>query len=161
MHDWCNTVIHDDRFKGYCETCYYYLNPELQRIRHFKARERAVMEFIKEDEELSEYTWIFDRVIAGGISHRRPDAFLDLDSHVIIVEVDENAHDMVHYKTPCELQRTEQLFTDVAYRPVTLIRFNPDSYIDDDNTVIPSCFRQNGKDPPHVADTKAWDKRLR
>jgi hypothetical protein len=44
------------------------------------------------------------------------------------------------YNPECELRRLNNLFTDLADRPIVFIRFNPDSYINKKNKIIKSCF---------------------
>ncbi len=44
------------------------------------------------------------------------------------------------YTPECEIQRVNNLFTDLADRPIIFIRFNPDSYINSKNKLIKSCF---------------------
>jgi hypothetical protein len=41
------------------------------------------------------------------------------------------------YTSECEERRVNELFTDVNFRPVVFLRFNPDSY---DDVVSPWCF---------------------
>ena len=69
---------------------------------------------------------IFDRIIEGGCSRRRPDVFIECGTHSVIVECDEKQHRS--YLQTCENRRTMELFTDLGNRPVVMIRFNPDSY---------------------------------
>ncbi len=40
-------------------------------------------------DKFPDVTWICDRKIEGGCSRRRPDLFLDMGNHIVIVEVDE------------------------------------------------------------------------
>jgi hypothetical protein len=38
-----------------------------------------------------------------------------------------------------------EISQDLAYRPIVFIRFNPDSYIDEDGYKFKSCWKTNGK----------------
>jgi hypothetical protein len=78
-----------------------------------------------------------DRRIGGGCSEKRPDFFIELLTHVIIVEVDENAH--ISYAPICENKRVMELSEDIGHRPMVLIRFNPDA-----NSSSPSCWGYDG-----------------
>ncbi len=73
-------------------------------------------------------TWICDRRIEGGCSRRRPDLFLDMGSHIVIVEVDENKHD--EYDCTCENKRLMEISQDLNHRHTVMIRFNRDGYVD-------------------------------
>jgi len=64
-----------------------------------------------------------------------------MGSHIIIVEIDENKH--TGYDSTCEQQRLNDISIDVGYRSIVFIRFNPDSYIDQDGNKIKSCWRMN------------------
>jgi hypothetical protein len=78
-----------------------------------------------------------DKVIDGGCSKHRPDIFIDKLTHVVIVEIDENKHS--GYDFACEIRRINELYTSVAFRPIVLIRVNPDKFEGE------SCFHsQNG-----------------
>ena len=55
--------------------------------------------------------------------------------------MDESQH--TEYDCSCENKRMMQLSQDVGHRPIVFIRFNPDSYIDNNNNKISSCFAQN------------------
>ena len=58
---------------------------------------------------------------------RRPDFLylIDDEQRVVIVEVDENAHES--YDRRCELARQAEVASSFGGRPVILIRFNPDA----------------------------------
>jgi hypothetical protein len=71
---------------------------------------------------------VFDKRIEGGCSKRRPDVFVDLLTHVVIVECDEKQHKPKSYTPQCERRRKMELFQDVGNRPVVFVRFNPDGY---------------------------------
>lgn len=80
---------------------------------------------------------IYDKQ-TGGCSRRRPDIYIDLGTHVIIIEIDEDQHK--DYDTTCETQRLNELYEDFACRTMIVIRFNPDGYRDDFGVDIKSCF---------------------
>ena len=92
-------------------------------------------------ESFPNFTWSVDKRVIDGCSRRRPDLMLDLGSHVIIVEIDENQH--VNYDCSCENKRIMELSQDFAHRPIVFIRFNPDDYIDSNGTIVESCWKIN------------------
>ncbi len=54
-------------------------------------KEKTVAAFLKET--FQNVTWKCNKTVENGYSKRRPD-HLDMGSHVMIVEVDENSHEM-------------------------------------------------------------------
>lgn len=86
-----------------------------------------------------------------------PDVFIDLFTHYIIIECDEDQH-----KTNlCDNKRTMELFQDLGNRPIVFIRFNPDSYIDKNNNKINSCFNYHKTSGvPIIVNKKLWNQRL-
>ena len=151
---WCSTRA-QQKYDGYCLYCYINLFPDKPVSRNYKTKEYAVVEFIKEK---FKFNWIADKIINGGCSRRRPDLLLDLMTHVIIVEVDENQH--VMYDCSCENKRIMELSQDVGHRPIVFIRFNPDEYVSDKN--ITSCWGQNkhGICVVKKSKIKEWESRL-
>ena len=63
-----------------------------------------------------------------------PDAYLDLLTHIIIIECDENQHK--GYEDICENKRTMEISNDFNFRPIVFIRFNPDSYTKNGNKML-------------------------
>ena len=61
---------------------------------------------------------------AGDCTRRRPDAYFNLDRHVVIVEIDENQHR--GYAESCECARISEIVATIGGRPIIFIRFNPD-----------------------------------
>ena len=54
-----------------------------------------------------------------------------------------------------------ELFQDFGNRPIVFIRFNPDSYVNEQNKKIPSSFKMHKKlDLPMIRDQKEWESRL-
>ena len=115
------------------------------------------MEFIREI--YPEHTWINDKSIEGGCSKKRPDIFLDLLTHSIIIEIDENQH---RSYDNCEIKRINLLFEDLGDRHIVFIRFNPDDYLNKDNNKITSCWGIDKNGLPGVKKTKRreWGDRL-
>jgi hypothetical protein len=107
-------------------------------MRNYKTKENCVVQSIKET--FSNFTWVADKKVQNGCSLRRPDLLLDMGSHIIIVEVDENKHN--DYECSCEHKRLMQLSQDVGHRPIVFIRFNPDAYINQ-GVSIKSCWKLN------------------
>ncbi len=84
-----------------------------------------------------------------------------MGSHIIRVEVDENAH--TDYDCSCENKRLMELSQDLNHRPIVFIRFNPDDYIDENGKKIKSCWRINKHNGLIVIDQKRineWNKRI-
>jgi len=142
-------------YKGYCTYCFIHLFPNESIARNYKTKEKCVTDYIS-----SLYTgdqWRFDKTIQDGCSKRRPDALLDMGSHLLIVEVDEHKHSS--YDCSCENKRLMQLSIDVGHRPIVFIRFNPDA-----NDTSSSCFSIHKKTGLlYVSSMKKdeWNKRLK
>jgi hypothetical protein len=97
-----------------------------------KFKEEAVVNFVKRT--YVDAAWRWDERIEDAISYRRPDLFLDLGFRAINVEIDENKHSMV--KNAQEYQRMMELVRDVQYRPLVILRFNPDAYTEALNSLF-------------------------
>ncbi len=79
--------------------------------------------------------WSWNKMAEGGCSKRRPD-LLDMGSHIVIVEVNENSHDV--YDPTCEEKRMGEIWNDVGHAPLVFFRFNPDKYKDEHGNNVPS-----------------------
>ena len=130
------------KYQPYCFKCFCILNPDIDIPRRFKVKETHLKE------ALVEFNFINDERIKGGCSLRRPDFLLDLISFTLIVECDENGHS--GYNTTCEIAKLNDTFTDLADRPIVIIRFNPDNYKGK------SCFDAECK----LVKTE-WNKRIK
>ena len=141
------------KYRGHCMTCFMSLFPAETVFRNYKTKEGAVLCSIKA--AFPELIVVNDRRIDGGCSAKRPDIFIDLLTHVIIIEIDENAH--MAYDQNCENKRMMELSEDIAHRPMVLIRFNPDK-----NSDGPSCWGVDGNGLAIVKKKRAveWQKRL-
>lgn len=142
-HMACKTYLCDTqattKYEGYCFRCFCFLFPDKPIVRNYKTKEFEVFNFIKTT--FIDQTWISNKSIQDGCSKKFPDALCDLGYQVIIVEVDENSHKS--YDCICENKRTAQLSQDVGHRPLVIIRFNPDKYIDKDGKIIRSCWSES------------------
>lgn len=111
-------------------------------------------------ESFPQFTWAADKKVQDGCSLRRPDLLLDLGSHIIIVEVDENKH--TDYDCSCEHKRLMELSQDLQHRPIVFIRFNPDDYMNKDNVLVKSCWKVNKLGVMQIMKTKEaeWNERM-
>jgi hypothetical protein len=135
----CDSRLKDKKYEEYCFRCFVNIYPERPIARNYKTKEKYVVDRIRE--KFSDFDWISDRKISGGCSKRRPDLFLDLGFQVIIIEIDEYAHDT--YDDICENKRIMEISQDIGHSPIMLIRFNPDSYTDSTGEKIQSCWAIN------------------
>lgn len=155
---WCET-IGNPRYENYCVYCFTNLFPDKPMTRNYKTKEFAVVEHVKQ--EFPDLTWIADKRVADGCSGKRPDLLVDMGSHIVIVEVDENKHG--NYECSCENKRLMQLSQDLGHRPIVFLRFNPDEYTDVDGVKHKSCWkmnRQTGILSINKALAKEWNTRL-
>ena len=112
-------------------------NNDKPAMRNYKTKEKEVVDRIIEI--FPDFTWVADKRVYDGCSLRRPDLLLDLGTHIIIIEVDENKHE--GYDCACENKRLMELSKDLNHRPIVFIRFNPDSYINENGETIKSCWK--------------------
>lgn len=158
----CKTLLCDVRgtskYQGYCFRCFVYTFPDSPLTRNYKTKELYVVNRIQEfiTKNYPELKITFDKKVDGGCSLRRPDMFIELLTHVVIIEVDENQHK----QTSCETLRLVQLFEDVAQRPCVFIRFNPDAYIDAHGVRHKSCFRYTDKGLCVIDSDEEMSRRL-
>jgi hypothetical protein len=158
----CSTFATNSNYDGYCLRCFM-LNPEnegKQFYRNQNTKERNVANCIQS--LFPEFNWRMDKRIVGGQSKRRPDIFVDMESYVIIVEIDEYQHTRhPSYDKNHESARLMEIWADIKRRNIILIRFNPDSYITREGIKIPSCWGV-AKGIAHVPDKKKpqWQIRI-
>ena len=134
--NFCNLRINKkiNRYNGYCLQCFAHLFPDEPIVKNYMTKEKAVGEFILNN--FPDYTWLVNQVIPDGCSKKKPDLLLDLGSHLICIEIDENQH--ILYDSICEENRMNSISEDVHFRNIIFIRFNPDDYIDKDDNKIKS-----------------------
>ena len=60
-----------------------------------------------------------------GCSKKRPYVYFELCLHCVIVEIDEHQHRS--YEDTCECARINEIVSGIGGKPVTIIRFNPDT----------------------------------
>jgi hypothetical protein len=127
-------------------------------MRNYKTKEKEVVDYVLH--HYPEFTWVADRKIQDGCSLRRPDLLLDMGTHIIICEIDENKH--TGYDCSCENKRLMEISQDLQHRPIVFIRFNPDSYRDQQGILIKSCWRLNKTGVIAIIATKQdeWNGRL-
>jgi len=157
--EWCETLLSNPKYNGYCLRCFLYLFPDEPNSRNYKTKEKNVTDKIIN--HFPDFSWVADKRIQDGCSLRRPDLLLDLGTNVIIVEVDEYKHD--GYDCICENKRIMELSQDVNHRPIVFIRFNPDGYIDKNGKKIGTCWKLNGLGILNIIKTKLkeWDNRIK
>jgi len=150
----CETTAH----KKYDGICCINLRPDIEVSRNYKTKEKNVVDHIKET--FPNFTWYFDKKVLDGCSNRRPDLLLDMGSHIIIVEVDENKHS--GYECICENKRLMLISQDLNHRPIVFIRFNPDGYVLPDGRKVSSCWRHNKQGVLLIAKKKEaeWQQRI-
>jgi len=153
----CEIIAYKKEYEGLCARCFVYTHPDKPNARNYKTKERTVVDIVLA--AFPNFTWVADKKVADGCSRRRPDLFLDMGSHVIIVEVDENQH--TDYDCSCENKRLMEISQDVEHRPIIFIRFNPDDYTDQSGTKVKSCFAADKSGIYKVAKSKVGDWNIR
>jgi len=153
---WCHTTG-NRKYDGYCVPCFVNdpNNIDNPKMRNHKTKEKDVCDYIVQ--HYPEFNWVADRKIQDGCSRRRPDLLLELGSHIIIVEIDENKHS--GYDCSCENKRLMEISKDLQHRPIIFIRFNPDSYSLDGKT-IKSCWKLNKCGTIVISKRIEWQERL-
>ena len=156
----CKTPLCDikvsSKYEGYCLRCFIYTFPDKQITYNYKTKEKEVVDKIME--KYGEFSWVVDKKIENGCSRRRPDLLLNMGSHVIIVEIDENKHS--NYNCECEHKRLMEISQDLQHVPIVFIRFNPDAYIDIYGNNVKTCWKVNRFGIMVICDIKNWNMRI-
>ena len=134
----CKSILVDKRSKFYplCQACFCNKYPDHKKSTLYKIKERYLRDELRLRFPDKDINMVFDKAVDGGCSKKRPDVLIDLLLYSIIIECDEDQHK--NYE--CENKRTMQLFEDLGERPLILIRFNPDSYMENKKK-IEGCFK--------------------
>jgi hypothetical protein len=134
------------------------LCPDTPVYRNYKTKEKDVVDRITS--HFPNFTWVTDKRVQDGCSKRRPDLLLDMGSHIIIIEIDENKH--TDYDCSCENKRLMELSQDLQHRPIIFIRFNPDDYINQDGVLVKSCWKLNKLGIIQImkSKTEEWNQRM-
>ncbi|GAQ89988.1 hypothetical virus protein [Klebsormidium nitens] len=126
--------------------------------RNLKVKEQHFADAIKAADILPEHADItFDKRVQGGCSARRPDVFVDMYTHTVHLENDEDQH----RNSACENKRLMELFQDAGNRPQVQLRFNPDGFTSAGGRKVPSCFQYNKLGVPVIRDKSMWENRNR
>ena len=151
----CGTQVQIERYRGYCLRCFMHTYPDEPVARNYKTKERAMVDYIKE--QFPDFTSCstFDKSV--GCSRKRPDVHINLPKQSIISECDENQHR--DYDCSCENKRLMQLSQDLDHRPIVFIRFNPDGYLNGGKK-ISSCWKAGKDGIVRVKNEKEWKHRL-
>lgn len=132
----CKLTSANKKYEKHCFRCYIHLFPDKPVSKNYKTKEIEITSFIITN--FPNFQWYEDKRIIDGCSRRRPDLLLDLGYQVLVIEIDENQHKI--YGDSCESKRLMELSQDIGGRPMILIRFNPDGYLNTFGVRIKSCW---------------------
>ncbi len=136
----CNNVNMNPKYKPYCYQCFARLNPDSERVIEYKTKENAFTSPLKEKFNNA----ILDKKIEGSNENFRPDFLLKLETHSIIVEIDERQHVKKDYNEYLEKIRLESFKSSLGDKLLIVIRLNPDNYrINNKKDLIYGCFKYN------------------
>ena len=154
----CKSKIGNPKYDKLCVTCAIQEGYTVKR--NYKTKELSMVEFITQHTDVD---WVNDKAYDLGCSNKRPDMVCDLGSHILIIECDENKHK--HGDYICENKRIMELSQDFSenniHRPIVVIRFNPDSYVDSNNQKIESCWKAGKDGILRIKNKENWDLRLK
>ncbi|GAQ92738.1 hypothetical protein KFL_011150060 [Klebsormidium nitens] len=126
-----------------------YLFPGEKVSRNYRVKEQHFTDHIKAAGILPNHSQVtFDKRLQGGCSGRKPDIFVDLYTHTVHCENDEDQH----RNYTCENKRLMELFRDAGNRPQVQLRFNPDGFTTENGVRHPSCFKYNKYGVPVIRD---------
>ena len=153
----CTTRSSNPKYLGYCMFCFIHIHPELPVTRNYKTKETETVSKIIT--RFPGFSWVINKRIEDGCFNRKPDLQLDMGTHVIIVEIDENKHS--GYDCSCEHKRLMELSLNVCHRPIVFIRFNPDAYRKVDGSLVHSCWKLNKLGICVISEKKKEEWKLR
>jgi hypothetical protein len=163
----CGSQSKNELYQGYCYKCYVELFPDSPISISYLTKEKNACIYIatklsKESEDLQKniITVTYNKIIKGGSSKRRPDFYINQRTHALMAEIDENRHTV--YDNEDDLIRLKQLWEDVGKKPMVIIRFNPDSYINKNGIRVLTPWQKTEKGTQLKHDmVDDWKKRLK
>jgi hypothetical protein len=162
MCEMCNITQVNHNIKTHCTRCYSFLFPDKEISKNYKTKENFVIHnflILTSKINIDMSYFVRDKIINNGCSKRRPDLYIDLSTHIIVIENDENQHK--EYEEICENKRMMEIFKDFADRPIVFIRFNCDSYLDKNGKKQQSLFTLNSKTGLYtIKNKKLFDERI-
>ncbi len=152
----CEKNIDSNKNEGYCSYCFINMFPE-KSIDNKMKNTKELQTIMEIKNNFPNKNFVFNK----SINNARPDIILKLDKHIIIIEIDENQHK--NYNEKCEQNRINDLYENLGYKNIVLIRFNPDKYINSLKMTRESCFiiDNHGKYILDKKQIKEWNKRIK
>ena len=154
----CDIQVRGKVNDGYCVHCYLKLHPEKKTTRrNHRVKEFSVVKFVKEN--FPEIGWVHNKRLNVGNTKYRPDLQYEFDTHILLIEIDENQH--VAYDHGYDDERVNGISANTKQKPIVIIRFNPDYYRIDGKS-ISSCWVKNEQGIASIKDDKVdeWNDRL-
>jgi hypothetical protein len=78
------------------------------------------------------FEWNSSKMLQG-CSKKRPDIYFELNTHCIIVEIDEHQHNT--YEDSCECARINEIVNGIGGKSIIIIRYNPDIIKNNSNQI--------------------------
>jgi hypothetical protein len=126
---YCNAHIPDDNYgmvvKRLCRYCDIkeeatHICKDCKKIQNKK--EWAIVRYLRKVID-TKFEWNSSKMLQG-CSKKRPDIYFELNTHCVIVEIDEHQHNS--YEDSCECARINEIVNGIGGKPVIIIRYNPD-----------------------------------
>lgn len=162
----CGSQARNELYRGYCYTCYVDMFPDNPISISYLTKERNACGYIatklsKESEEIrNNITATYNKIIKGGSSKRRPDLYINQQTHALMAEIDENRHTI--YDIEDDQIRLKQLWEDIGKKPMVIVRFNPDSYVDENGIRVLTPWQKTTKGTQLKSNMEIeWKKRLK
>jgi len=144
------------KYNRYCKHCFVNLFPSDSKCINYRTKEKLVCNYLKNF--FKSYIKSFNKTIEHGFSKYRPDILINIYTHAIIVEIDENQHN--HEDYICENKRICTIFSELGHINCVFIRFNPDKYSLKNGAIYESCFKKNKNGILEIINEFDWNNRL-
>lgn len=157
-------------YNKFCTACYVNKFPERAKTRKYLKKQAIFVGEIEQWLKYNEREWNHlkmsvrydESVIAFNQCKikRKPDILIDLQTHIIIIECDENQHS--NYDNSCERARNQEIVEAFGFEvPLIMLRFNPDSYEDNKSCKHASCFTYyDAEKDTYQVDLNEWNFRM-
>jgi hypothetical protein len=130
----CLSVRANRKYRLYCTRCHLGLNPDDPLTGQYDLKRTSFL-----NELTSTYPdMIIDKTSLSRYSTRVPDAAIELDTHVILIEIDEDAY--APHDAFCDVDTLMEIKKRIADKHLVMIRVNPDRYTSDQHKAIRPIF---------------------